>query len=112
MSKKEKRPIVTESCGNVFADLGLPNPEELLAKATLALKISEIIKGRHLSQAEAAKVLGTTQPKVSNLMNGRLQGFSMERLLRFLNALDRDVQIVVKRRSRSRKRAKFTVELA
>jgi predicted XRE-type DNA-binding protein len=111
MPKKEERPAVTESSGNVFADLGLPNPEELLAKATLVLKISEIIKGRHLSQAEAAKVLGTTQPKVSNLMNGRLQGFSMERLLRFLNALDRDVQIVVKRRSRSRKRAKFTVEV-
>lgn len=112
MPERERRPAVTESSGNVFADLGLPNPEELLAKATLALKISEIIKGRHLSQAEAARLLGTTQPKVSNLMNGRLQGFSMERLLRFLNALDRDVQIVVKRRSRSRKHAKVTVELA
>ena len=111
MPKKEERPAVVESCGNVFADLGLPNPEELLVKATLALKISDIIKGRHLSQAEAAKVLGTTQPKVSNLLNGRLQGFSMERLLRFLNALDRDVQIVVKRRGRSRKRARFTVEV-
>lgn len=111
MPKKGERPAVVESCGNVFADLGLPNSEELLAKATLALKISDIIKGRHLSQVEAAKVLGTTQPKVSNLLNGRLQGFSMERLLRFLNALDRDVQIIVKRRSRSRKRARFTVEV-
>ena len=63
------------------------------------------------TRLEAAKVLGTTQPKVSNLLNGRLQGFSMERLLRFLNALDRDVQIVVKRRGRSRKRARFTVEV-
>jgi len=112
MAKKVDKPRVVESSGNVFADLDLPDAEELLAKARLASKISEIIKGRHLTQAQAAEVLETTQPKVSNLMNGRLQGFSMERLLRFLNTLDRDVRIVVKRRPRTRKRARVMVDLA
>jgi predicted XRE-type DNA-binding protein len=111
MAPKKKRPEVVESTGNVFADLELPEAEELLAKAKLAKKISDIVKGRRLTQAQAAEVLDTTQPKVSNLIDGRLQGFSMERLLRFLNALDRDVQIVVKPRSRARRRARFTVEL-
>ena len=111
MAQKNERPNVVESSGNVFADLELPEAEELLAKAKLAKKIGDIIKGRRLSQAQAAEVLGTTQPKVSNLINGRLQGFSMERLLRFLNAFDRDVQIVIKTRPRSRRRSRFTVEL-
>jgi predicted XRE-type DNA-binding protein len=111
MAQKDERPNVVESSGNVFADLELPEADELLAKAKLAKKIGDIIKGRRLSQVQAAEVLGTTQPKVSNLINGRLQGFSMERLLRFLNAFDRDVQIVIKPRSRTRRRARFTVEL-
>jgi predicted XRE-type DNA-binding protein len=97
--------------GNVFADLGLPDSEELLAKARLASAISDIVTGRHLTQTEAAVLLGTSQPKVSNLMNGRLDGFSLERLARFLNTLDRDVEIVVKRRPRSRKDARLHVTL-
>jgi predicted XRE-type DNA-binding protein len=112
MAQKDERPNVVESSGNVFADLELPEADELLAKAKLAKKIGDIIKGRRLSQVQAAEVLGTTQPKVSNLINGRLQGFSMERLLRFLNAFDRDVQIVIKPRSSTRRRARFTVELS
>ena len=100
---------VIESSGNVFADLGFPDAEELLAKARLASAISDIIKGRHLTQQSAAEVLGTTQPKVSNLINGKLEGFSLERLARFLNSLDRDVEIVVKKRPRSRKRSRIVV---
>ena len=100
---------VIEGSGNVFADLGFPDAEELLAKARLASAISDIIEGRHLTQKAAAKVLGTTQPKVSNLVNGSLEGFSLERLARFLNRLDRDVEIVVKRRPRSRKRSRILV---
>ncbi len=65
---------------NVFADLGLPNSDEVLAKAELAHKISEIISNRDLSQAEAAKILGIDQPKISALMKGKLSGFSLERL--------------------------------
>jgi predicted XRE-type DNA-binding protein len=89
--------------------LHLPDADELLAKAQLASAISDIIQGRHLTQSEAADLLGTTQPKVSNLVRGRLEGFSLERLARFLNSLDRDVEIVVKRRPRSRKTSRLHV---
>jgi predicted XRE-type DNA-binding protein len=88
------------SSGNVFADLGLDAPEEALAKAELTAKISEIIEAKGLTQAAAAKVLGIDQPKVSALLRGKLTGFSTERLIKFLNALGRDVEIVVKDRSR------------
>ena len=104
-----KRAAVQEGSGNVFADLELPEAEELLAKAELASRISRIIKGRHLTQIEAATVLDTTQPNVSNLLRGKIDGFSMERLIRFLNALDRDVEIVIKRRPRSRAVARTRV---
>jgi len=75
------------SSGNVFADLGLPEADELIAKAELARQIADVVSHRHLTRAQAARVLGTTQPKVSALYAGRLAGFSMERLIRFLNAL-------------------------
>ncbi|MBI3663867.1 MAG: XRE family transcriptional regulator [Acidobacteria bacterium] len=88
----------TVSSGNVFADLGFPNAEEMLAKAELAHKITAIIERRRLTQARAAALLGVDQPKVSALKRGRLSGFSLERLVRFLILLGRDVQIVVKRR--------------
>ncbi|MHB8051602.1 MAG: helix-turn-helix domain-containing protein [Coriobacteriia bacterium] len=84
-----------ESCGNVFTDLGLPDSDALLAKAALASQIFEIAGNRGLTQSETARVIGTTQPKVSDLFAGRLTGFSLERLIRYLNALDRDVRIVV-----------------
>lgn len=107
-----KKPRVVESTGNVFEDLELPDSQELLAKAELARRISEIVRGRRLTQREAARVLGTTQPNVSNLINGRLAGLSLERLVRYLNALDRDVEIVVKRRPRSRGRSRLKVDVA
>jgi predicted XRE-type DNA-binding protein len=103
---------IEESSGNVFADLGLPDAEELESKAQLAYRITEIIRGRHLTQAEAAELLGATQPIVSKLMNGQLHGFSLERLVRFLNALDRDVEIIVKRRPRSRDRGRTKVRVS
>ncbi len=86
--------------GNVFADLGVEAPEEALAKAELAVKISEIIDAKGLTQAVAAKLLGIDQPKVSALLRGKLTGFSTERLIKFLNALGHDVEIVVKDRPR------------
>lgn len=107
MSAKEHD--YTVSGGNVFADLGLPDSDELLAKASLAHQIASIARGRHLNQTETARVLGTTQPKVSDLFAGRLNGFSMERLIRFLNALDRDVQIVVTLKPKSHDRATLRV---
>jgi predicted XRE-type DNA-binding protein len=90
---------------NVFADLGRPNAVELLAKAELVRGIRHLIAARGLAQAAAAHLLGIAQPDVSNLHRGRLAGFSMERLYRFLNALGQDVQIVVQPKPRSRARA-------
>lgn len=92
MSKKLP---VYPSSGNVFADLGIPNPEQYLAKAELAAKIHVIAQGRRLSQAATARILGINQPKVSALLRGQLDGFSTDRLIRFLNALGCDVQITV-----------------
>ncbi|WP_304511160.1 helix-turn-helix domain-containing protein [Aquisphaera insulae] len=85
-----------ESSGNVFADLGLKNPEELLAKAHLVQRIADIIAERKLTQIRAAKLLGIDQPKVSALLKGKLEGFSTDRLFRFLNALGSDVEIVIR----------------
>lgn len=102
-------PRYTKSSGNVFADLGLPESNELQAKAALANQIASIVSHRHLTQKEAAGILGTGQPKVSELLAGKLDGFSIERLIRYLNALDRDVQIVVSPKPRSRAKATFSV---
>lgn len=100
---------VTSSSGNVFADLNLSNPEERLIKAELTSRISRIIEQKKLTQMEAAELLGIDQPKVSALTRGRLSGFSTTRLLRFLNALGNDVEIVVKPKPESRSEAKITV---
>jgi predicted XRE-type DNA-binding protein len=87
---------VEEGSGNVFADIGLPHPEERLAKADLAFRISEAIRARRLTQAAAAKLFEIDQPKISRLMRGQLAGFSTDRLMRFLTLLGRDVEIVVR----------------
>lgn len=106
----KKRVIeIEQGSGNVFADLGLPNAEDRLAKANLARKISEIIARRHLNQVEAAELLGIDQPKISALARGRLAGFSLERLVRFLNILGRDVRIVVKPKPKGRQHAILSV---
>ena len=84
-----------ESSGNVFADLGLPNPELLLAKAELVQRIRRVIADRKLTQSAAGKLMGIDQPKVSALLRGGMEGYTIDRLLRFLNALGQDVEIVV-----------------
>jgi predicted XRE-type DNA-binding protein len=103
---------VYRGSGNVFADLGLPDAEERLAKAELARQILTIITKRRLTQTQAADLLGIDQPKVSALTRGKLSGFSMERLFHFLNALGRDVQITVKAKPRSRQQAHLKVNAA
>lgn len=85
-----------KSSGNVFADIGVPNPEQALAKAQIAARICTIIEDRKLTQAQAAKILGIPQPKVSALVRGQLGGFSSERLFKLLNALGQDVVITVR----------------
>lgn len=92
---KDKENTTTASSGNVFADLGLADADDLMAKANLALHIRRTIEARKLTQVQAAGLLGLDQPKVSSIVNGRLEGFSTDRLMRFLNDLGCDVQISV-----------------
>ena len=87
---------VTPSSGNVFADLGFENPDEMLLKAELVRQISKAIKEKGLNQYQAAEVLGIDQPKVSSLVRGRFSGYSLERLFKYLNVLGKDLEIVVK----------------
>lgn len=82
--------------GNVFKDLGMPNAEEHLIKARLVYKIDAILKDRKLKQVEAGKLFGIPQPDVSKMLRGEFRQFSVERLLRFLVALNHDVEIVVR----------------
>jgi predicted XRE-type DNA-binding protein len=93
---RKTRTRVTKSSGNVFADLGLPNPEQELLKARLTLQIYNIVRARGLTQAQAGKLLGIKQPHVSALMRNRAGNFSVGRLMEFLTALGQDVEIIVK----------------
>lgn len=106
------RIAVTKSSGNVFADLGVAEPEEELAKAQLASYIRHTIKRQRLTQVQAAQRLGLDQPKVSAVINGRLAGFSSDRLLRCLAALGQDVEIVLRPGSRGRERGHIRVVAA
>lgn len=85
----------TKSSGNVFADIGVPDADEHLAKADLVIGIASIIRSRGLSQTAAAKLIGVAQPDISRLMRGNFEGFSYERLFHMLNALGENVRIVV-----------------
>ena len=109
MSAKTNKIKIVESSGNVFADMGLPDAEEMLVKSKLAHQITMLIDKAGLNQTEAAKVLGVGQPKISLLRRGRLKEFSIERLMKFLNALDRDVVLTV-RKARRGQEAKVLVE--
>ena len=100
---------VSGSSSNVFADLDVAEPEEELAKAQFDSHIRQTIKRRRLTQIQAAHLMGLDQPKVAALMNGRLAGFSSDRLMRFLAALGQDVEIVVKAGSRRRERGRIRV---
>lgn len=100
---------VTRSSGNVFTDLGLRNADEKRTRVRLAVAIKQIIQARRLSQTEAAHLLNINQPKISALVNYQLDGFSVERLMHFLNALDRDVEILIRKKPRSRRAARILV---
>jgi predicted XRE-type DNA-binding protein len=108
----ERRERVTRGTGNVFADLAFPDAAERQAKLHLAYALNQVLDGRKLSQADAAKVLGVTQPKVSALRHYKLAGNSVERLMNLLTALDQDVEIVIRRKPRSRKSARISVVAA
>lgn len=88
---------VENSAGNVFKDIGLPDPEMRLAKSRLAQHIARLIKSQRLTQQQAARKLGIDQPKVSAILRGRLKDFALDRLMRFIIRLDQDVVIRIRR---------------
>jgi predicted XRE-type DNA-binding protein len=100
---------VTQSSGNVFADMGLPDAEAELTKAQLASHIRQVIKRQRLTQVAAAALMGIDQPKVSALINGRLANFSSDRLMRLLTALGQDVDITVRIKPRHRTQGRIRV---
>jgi predicted XRE-type DNA-binding protein len=103
---------ITLGTGNVFADLGYADADERQTKLRLALAVNRVIARRKLTQAAAAGKLGVNQPKVSALANYKLEGFSVERLMSFLTALDQDVDIVIKTKPRSRAAGRIAVVAA
>jgi predicted XRE-type DNA-binding protein len=110
--RAEPNEPITRGTGSVFADLGFPDAAERQAKLRLAYALNQLLEGRKLSQAEAARMLGVSQPKVSALRNYKLAGFSVERLMNLLTALDQDVEIVIRRKPRSRKAGRISVVAA
>lgn len=110
MARKSEK--VIPSSGNVFADLRLNNADERQTRVRLAVALNGIVQARGLSQAEAAKKMSISQPKVSALQNYKLDGFSVERLMTFITALDLDVDIVIRTKSDRKKPARVTVTAA
>jgi predicted XRE-type DNA-binding protein len=109
MANGRSSEAVVPSSGNVFADLSLRDADEKQARVRFAVAINQIIQARHLTQTSAARLLHINQPKISALANYRLEGFSVERLMHFLNALDRDVEIVIRKKPRSQRSGKIVV---
>jgi predicted XRE-type DNA-binding protein len=106
---KVNNAIVEAGSGNVFADLGLPNAEELGTKLRLCVFVNRILDQRGLTQVEAAQVLGVTQPKVSGLRAYKLEGFSVERLMHFVTALEHDVVIEIRPKVTAKREARVMV---
>jgi len=110
MSRRKVQGMDVEmGSGNVYADLGYADADEMLIKAQLMAKIAEIIKRKGVTQTQAAELLGMPQPKLSNLLRGRFRGFSERRLMDCLTKLGRDVQIVVKATPRSRRDGRLSI---
>ncbi|KNX79649.1 MULTISPECIES: helix-turn-helix domain-containing protein [Pseudomonas] len=103
---------IEQGSGNVYADLNYPDADEMLVKARLASKICSIIKARHLTQMQAAQILGLPQPKVSEMIRGKFRGISESKMIDCLARLGRDVQIVVKAAPRSRPQGRVEVIFA
>jgi predicted XRE-type DNA-binding protein len=100
---------VHASSGNIFADMGLPNAEERLAKAEVALRIEELIADRKLPQAQAAELMGLSQADMADMVRGRLKGHTLERLFQCLTALDQDVEIVIRPKQDAARQARILV---
>ena len=103
---------IVRSSGNVFADLGFTDAGERQTKVRLAIAINDVLNRRGLSQGRAAELLGVNQPKVSALSKYRLEGFSVERLMRFLTLLNQDVEIIIRNKPRGRRPGRVFVTAA
>jgi len=103
---------ITRGSGNVFADLGFPDADERQTKLRLAYALNTVMEAQRLTQVAAAAKLGLNQPKVSALRNYKLDGFSVERLMTLLTALDQDIEIVIRKKPRSRAAARISVVAA
>lgn len=112
MAKRGADSSITRGTKNVFADLGYPDAAERQAKLRLAYALNQVLDQGQLTQTAAAQLLSLRQPKVSALRNDKLSGFSLERLMTLLNALDQDVEIVIRRKPRSRNVARITIVAA
>ena len=113
MSKPKTRIIngieVEHGSTNVYADLGFRDADEMAVKSNLVAKIDEILRGKGLTQVEAAKLLGLTQPKLSGILRGKFHGVSERKLIDCLTRLGRDVEILVKETSDSSATGRLTV---
>ena len=108
---KAEETKIERGSGNVFADLGRPDADAQLLKAELVTRLDEIIRRRRLTQVQAAELLGLSQPDVSRLLRGNFRDYSVERLLRLLMALGRDVDIVI-RKPKRRRPGRLSIEAA
>jgi predicted XRE-type DNA-binding protein len=111
MARRSKKSAVQHTPGttNVYADLGFPDADDMLVKAQLVAKISDILTEKHCTQTEAARIVGLTQPKLSKLLRGHFHGFSERKLMDCLTRLGRDIHIVVCNRPRARSPGTVTV---
>lgn len=105
----KKKFDVTISSGNIFEDLGFPDAQERLAKVDLAIQINNLIQQKKLTQIQAAQLLGVDQPKISELCNGKISSFSLERLFRYLTLLGQDITIAIAPKPRSKKVALVSI---
>jgi predicted XRE-type DNA-binding protein len=106
---KKTRIKMEAGSGNIFADLGLPDAQEMLLKSQIVITLHRLIKARKLTQTEAAKRIGIGQPDLSNVLRGRFRGYSVERLMRMLTAFDQDIEITVRpRRGKSKDGGRIT----
>ena len=103
---------IVKSSGNIFKDIGVSDPERTLIRSQVMSRVTEIIKERGLTQVKAGRILNLTQSKVSNLMNGKLSVFSLEHLFKLLTALQWDVEIIIKPKSKTETKATMSVLLA
>lgn len=103
---------IEQGSGNIYADIGMPDADAMLIKARLASKIAEIIQYRHLTQNEAASIIGMPQSKLSNMLRGKFRGISEFKMLYCLNNLDQDIEIMVKETSRNQPIGKTSIIFA